>query len=787
MRQARSLELFFRILGVLFYTAGLVSAPASQASGQEAPGQKYAGSASCRECHEPFYQRWAPSHHGLAMQDFTSEFAARSLTEQTTEVQNGGRRYRVERAGNAGWVREQGPEGEKKYPILHVLGGKNVFYFLTAMERGRLQTLPVAYDVKRKEWFDTAASGIRHVPSHPDTAVSWKDPAYTFNTSCHGCHVSQLSTNYDLPTDSYHTTWAEPGINCETCHGPASEHVRAARALVPGQKLPALKLISTKPFSHEQKNTMCAPCHAKMIPLSTTFMPGARYFDHYDLATLEDPDFYPDGRDLGENYTYTLWRMNPCAKSGQLDCLHCHTSSGRYRFTGEKPADANQACLPCHSERVKNAAVHTHHKSDGQGNRCVSCHMPQTEFARMARSDHSLRPPMPGATLAFKSPNACNNCHADRDAAWADKLVREWSPRDYQAAPLHWAGLINAARKGDWSRLPEMLDTLQRPERDEIVVNSLIRLLRQCDDARKWPAILAAMKDPSPLVRSSAAEALSDILTPASLPKLLAAAHDEYKVVRIRSVAALAGVMPQLMDTEARKDLAPAVEEFKTSMLSRPDDFAGHYNLGNFYLAGRDPSRAIAAYETASRLRPDAVLAHVNCSLAYITIGQNDKAEQSLRRALAIEPGNLAANINLGMLLGELGRPDEAEAAFRTALKTEPKSAVAAFNLGVITSQKSMAEAIHWCRLAYELRPGEPKYGYTLAFYQRQQGDALSAIAVLKATLGRNPQHSDSVLLLGDIYESQDKRAEAMKLYFQAIQRTDLSNEVRQQLLQKLR
>ena len=57
---------------------------------------------------------------------------------------------------------------------------------------------------------------------------------------------------------------------------------------------------------------------------------------------------------------------------------------------------------------------------------CVSCHMPMTEFARMRRSDHSMRPPTPATTLLYNSPNACNLCHTNKDAAWADKLVREW-------------------------------------------------------------------------------------------------------------------------------------------------------------------------------------------------------------------------------------------------------------------------------------------------------------------------------------------------------------------------
>ena len=30
----------------------------------------FVGSASCRSCHESFYELWEPSHHGKAMQPF---------------------------------------------------------------------------------------------------------------------------------------------------------------------------------------------------------------------------------------------------------------------------------------------------------------------------------------------------------------------------------------------------------------------------------------------------------------------------------------------------------------------------------------------------------------------------------------------------------------------------------------------------------------------------------------------------------------------------------------------
>ena len=119
---------------------------ASPAIGQEKKPslkvQGFVGSASCRQCHEKFYQLWSTSRHGLAMQPYTAEFAKKSLTPQAKEIKIGKYSYRADITGESGWVVEKGPKGEKKYKIEHALGGKNVYYFLTPFPRGRLQTLP---------------------------------------------------------------------------------------------------------------------------------------------------------------------------------------------------------------------------------------------------------------------------------------------------------------------------------------------------------------------------------------------------------------------------------------------------------------------------------------------------------------------------------------------------------------------------------------------------------------------------------------------------------------------
>ncbi len=740
----------------------------------------FTGSASCRQCHERFYKLWAPSHHGLAMQPYTAVFAKANLMPQAEDINIGRFRYRAEIEADKGWVREKDSEGQRTYAIEHVLGGKNVYYFLTPYEKGRLQTLPVAYDVNKKLWFDTAASGVRHFPGRDrDEPVHWTDPLYTFNTSCHSCHVSQLSTNYDLKTDTYHTTWAEPGINCETCHGPCDQHVEVYQeAAAKGREPDDLKLISTKPFSVEQTNSMCNSCHAKMSPVSASFRPGDKYFDHFNLITLEHPDFYPDGRDLGENYTMTSWRMSPCAKSGKLNCVHCHTSSGRYRF--KEASKVNNACLPCHKERVENAQMHTHHPSDSEASKCIACHMPMTKFAHMNRSDHSMRPPAPAATLAFKSPNACNLCHSDEDADWADNHVRQWHNRDYQKEILEQAHLIDEARKQDWSNLNKMLQYINHKNRDEVVAASLIRLMRACDSQKKWDGIINALKeDHSPLVRASAAEALDNYLTAESLRALLGATNDEYRLVRVRAAASLASIPPDKLRDNYQKDLQKATAEYLEGLQARADDYINHYNLGNFYLARRDTDQAISSFETAIKLRPDYLASHVNVAFAFNAAGKNEQAEASFRKALKLDPNSLITHINLGMLLGEQSRLSEAEEAFRKALKVDPNSTIAAYNLGVVLAPEQINQAIKWCRRAYELQPEEAKYGYTYAFYLYRNKQSGAAIDVLQAMVKRQIPYSDAYALLGAIYQRRGELDKAVEVYQSAVKNKRMSQQDR--------
>lgn len=354
-------------------------------------------------------------------------------------------------------------------------------------------------------------------------------------------------------------------------------------------------------------------------------------------------------------------------------------------------------------------------------------------------------------TLKHKSPNACNLCHRDKGPEWANAQVQERG--DYQEPYLLQADLIEGARKRDFSRLPEMLAYLESKDKDAIVSVSLIRLLRACNKEAIPLVLLKSLDDPSPHVRSAAAESLAAYPTQEVFQALVKACEDEYRVVRVRAAGALAGLPIDQVKT--------ATGEYLNSLKTRPDQWASHYNLGNYYYDCKELSKAIDAYETALRLEPRAVIALVNSSMAYAGMGNKKKAEDSLMQALKIEPNSAAAHFNMGLLAVELNRPDDAEFHLRTALKNDPQLAAGAYNLGILVAEQNLEETLKLLKQAYELNPA-PNYGYTLAYYLKQSGDTDHAIGILNQTIKAWPLYGDAYLLLGEMYKNDREALESL-------------------------
>ncbi|MDF7800651.1 ammonia-forming cytochrome c nitrite reductase subunit c552 [Pontiellaceae bacterium B1224] len=754
---------------------------ASQSSAIDFTDQgEYLGSSGCIVCHERFYELWSTSHHGKAMEAFSVSLT-KTLEPMTEPIEVGGESFIVEFDEHGGILRGTSPCGEETtWRIRFSFGGRNVRYFLIPMEKGKLQVAPVAYYVHQGKWYDTAGSMVRDFQdSGPaDAALHWTDRALTFNTSCHDCHVSQLEKNYNPEDDSYTTTWNEPGINCEVCHGPAEAHVKAAEAAaLKGEELTDLKLLRFhEDLDLAQRDATCGPCHAKGQVLTSDFTPGELFFDHYDLTSYEDRDFWPDGRDLGENYTQTAWEANQCAISGQLECIHCHTSSGRFRFKD----NPNNACLPCHEERVDDILAHSHHSAEA-GVTCVDCHMPTTAQAFMSRSDHTFRPPSPEATLEFGSPNACNLCHNNQeaimgnyaghdkeDAEWADKYVKKWHGENSGKTILEQGRIIELCREGEWNRLPEILAYFDNPNCDPAASVAILRMLNNCPLPEIWPTIREQLNDESEWVRATAAASLQYDTSVEATKGLLAACSDQYRTVRIRAAGALLARNLAGYSAEERAAYDTAHDEYWNSLIIWPDRWSTHYNQGIYYDRIGESDKSLAAYEKSMELRDDVIQPLINASMVHARSGNSTNAYEMLEKALKIEPDNAMVNFNIALLDAEFGNLDDAKKHLKAALKTEPDMPQAAYNLGVLLARDQDKEGFQWLEKAAFLVPENWNYTSSYLYFLQQNGRGSESESVMLRIIDTGHAAAEVYFNLAGSMEREGRTSEAMEIYKKA-------------------
>ena len=551
---------------------------------------------------------------------------------------------------------------------------------------------------------------------------------------------------------------------------PAASTSQAMEAGVKGHTSKDIKIIRTLEFSHAQMNDMCATCHAKLVPLSTDFIAGEKFYDHYDLLTLEHHDFYPDGRDLGENYTFTSWSMSPCLKSGKLGLQpvpHAQRPAAVRRPRGQPVVPA----LPRRDRREP----HGPQPPQGRGHGQLVHRLPHADepLRRHGRTDHSMRSPTPAATIAYKSPNACNQCHADHDAPWADQWVRKWYPRDYQAEPLRRAALLDAARKYDWKRLPEMLADVRNKQADEIYRNSLVRLLRGCSDPKKWPVLIAALKDESPLVRASAAAGPGRLLHQRE-PLAAPARHGRSRAAGADPRRGGLGFRASRSDRQCRcAEMAPRGDgrvqaghggaARRLGLVFEP----GQLRHGKRRLRGGGRGLRDGPEIGAPRGRSHGQLVDGLCQL------------EAERQGRGLAPPGVEGRT--GQRRGQLQpgtAPGRDRAASRRprmpcgpALKSDPQLAPAAYNLAVILGgKKDLAGAVRWCRKAHDLRPEELKYTQSLAFYLSEKGDEDGAVAVLKQAIKETPAFFEGSAMLAGIYESRGERKAAARVMRDALE-----------------
>ena len=645
-------------------------------------GVAYVDEATCAGCHAREHEAWSGSHHDLAMQEATADTVLGDFDGAT--FTHFGVTSRFFTRDGRFLVNTEGPDGRlADFELAYTFGVEPLQQYLAPFPGGYLQSLTIAWDTEQGAWIHLYPDE----PIPPDDPLHWTGRYQRWNVMCAECHSTHLRPNYDVETDTYRTTWAAIDVGCQACHGPGAAHVEWARtAPEEGASASAAGLLADFPAdAPEAELRACAACHSRRQRLSAVDGHARPFLDDFLPATLDEGLYYPDGQIQDEVYVWGSFVQSRMHAAG-VRCSDCHDPH-RLRLR----ADGDAVCLQCHRETPVErfptlrsgryaAPDHHFHPPDSAGARCVNCHMPARTYMQVdPRRDHGFRIPRPDLSVALGTPNACTGCHEDRTDEWAADRSAEW----WETPPEpHFAAALAAARAGAREADGALLAVAGGEALPAIVRATALEALRAYGP-EALRAIEAAIADPDPLVRASAAGGL-DRLPPgrraAALAPLL---DDRIKAVRIAAARALAGV-PRIAFTEAQRSaFETARTELVDAQLAAADQPAAHLNLGVLHAGEDRPEDAEAAYRIAIRLDPFFLPARFNLATLLNRQGRNAEAETVLRGGIDRVPDDGELHYSLGLLLAEEQRLEEAAESLGQAAALIPDRVRVAYNHGL--------------------------------------------------------------------------------------------------------
>ncbi|MFP5401286.1 MAG: ammonia-forming cytochrome c nitrite reductase subunit c552 [Gammaproteobacteria bacterium] len=470
---------------------------------------------------------------------------------------------------------------------------------------------------------------------------------------CGECHTTAYRKGYDDATDSYRTTWAEAKVGCQACHGGGRAHTESARAVATaGQGTPRPTANRALAGAHAQVD-QCAACHARRTRLVEDAMAGAPLLDQFMPDNLRADLYHADGQQLEEVFEYGSYRQSRMYQAG-VACTDCHN------------ATPDRACFPDLLAKDYDAPAHHFHTAGEAGSQCVDCHMPSRNYMVVhGRRDHAIRIPRPDLSAKLGTPNACQDCHADRSAEWAAQAItRHFGPR---SQPPHYGEILTVARRGEPDAAQPLNALISDMAQPAIVRATAVEAL-----AALGGAAPAALHDPDPVVRATAAAAFAVRPAEERLARLPALLSDPLRAVRIAAARGLADVDEGRLSTEQRAQLHAGLAAFVAAQQAMADMPSAQLNLAGLAAARRDPAGAERHYRRA--LAQDAQLQAARLGLATLLAGsaREDEAERVLREGLArsAQPGEL--HFALGLLAGQRKQWEKAAYELRAAAALMP-------------------------------------------------------------------------------------------------------------------
>jgi Tetratricopeptide repeat/Cytochrome c554 and c-prime/Doubled CXXCH motif (Paired_CXXCH_1) len=607
----------------------------------------YVGSQTCSGCHEAETVAWQGSHHAKAWMepseanvdgDFeNTEFTHRGRTTRFFHNEDG---YFIETSDI--------PDGPKTFKVVGVGGIAPLQQYLIETEPGRMQSLDLAWDQEKQTWYHIYPDQLLK----PEDGFHWSGPYKNWNARCAECHATGFEKNYSPRTRTYQSTQAEIGVGCEACHGPGEAHV--AWAEMPGAEaensFPGLSerglLVEFAKGLPETEIQQCAGCHSRREPFQDgNPMPGTPYHDSYRMALLRNGLYHADGQILDEVYVYGSFLQSKMHEKG-VTCSNCHEPHGVVLR-----AEGNGVCTQCHSPagnsefpsltaKLYDDPSHHFHETGSDGAQCASCHMIERTYMGIdGRRDHSFRVPRPDLSVKIGTPNACNDCHQDKTAAWAAAELETRFPDSGHRGP-HFGVTFDAARKGTSGLGKDLLAIATQESFPAIVRASALDLLSTQANADLANQAAPLLGDDHPLVRAAAIKLQETVPESERLERVLRALEDPVKSVRVEAARQLLGLRRSPIPESSIEATRKASREWQATLAAKADFPETHMAIGGTALVLRNPAAAISAFREVTRLDPQLVQAW--SFLVRLHLSQRDlaAAEFALQKGLAANPGD---------------------------------------------------------------------------------------------------------------------------------------------------
>ena len=696
----------------------------------------FVGSEACADCHRAEADLWNTSQHKHAMQHATAKSVLGNFDNASFDYY--GVHSHFFKREEKFFVETDGPDGILAvFEVKYTFGIDPLQQYLIEFPDGRLQALSIAWDSRPKEqggqrWFHLYPNEeIKH-----DDILHWTKLNQNWNFMCAECHSTGVKKNYDAANDRFATTWAEISVGCETCHGKGSRHISWAHDQLSwspfgGNEDPTKGLAvlldersgiswrpdprtgnpqrSIAPAILRKEVETCGLCHARRGEFSEDWVPGQSLSDTHVVSTLARGLYHADGQMLDEVYNYGSFKQSKMFAAG-VTCSDCHEPhAAKLRIAGDG------VCLQCHATDKYEVATHHHHEAITPAVTCASCHMAaKTYMVIDKRHDHSLRIPRPDLSVKLGTPNACNDCHADKSPEWAASMVEQWHGPNRKGFQ-NYADAFHASWNGSADAAALLAKVAANPATPAIARASALTELHSRVSPANIELARTGVTDPDPQVRIAALDMLDGIAGNRIWPIVSPLLSDSNRGVRIRAVAMLADVSTANQPATDREAFERASKEFIAAQQFNADRPEARSTLGTFY--------------TRRGHFPD--------------------AEIEYKAGLRLSPKYAPAAINLADLYRQLGRDGEAEGVLRTTIATSPQDAGLHHTLGLtLTRQKRSDDALAEFRVAAELEPDRPRYSYVYAVALHSAGRVDESIKVLKESVDRHPDDGDTLIAL---------------------------------------